>query len=593
MKKKLAFLLSLLLVLALFAGCGGDKKTTPTQAPTAAPGADETAPVETKEPEDDSPYNLAAGKYEVNELGLPTANYEYELPLSTTDEVFTYWTTCYTPQVISEEGFSNMPFQTALREKTGVNIEYIIVDSTAMRENFSMLLASDDLPDLISNGYYYYPGPVMSAIEDDYFVNLYDYKEYIPNYLYQVTRYYDMDPDVYELIFYNDTTILSFTLGTEEPMPGSGYCVRADWLRDLGLEPESITTYDHLHDMLTDFKVKLGSTGPMGITKVVEIASGSFASGFNTAATLNENGLPLIRVVNGEPQFTLTQEDDRQLMQLLSNWFAEGLIDPNWSSYSYTTDMSSALANNVIGYMSFNPSELKDLELTSTDPDCEWVALTRPLLYEGQELHYLQYGKESSRAVGGGIGGCVISTKCENVPLLASWCDYGYSKEGSLFISWGVEGLTWEYDENGNRMLTEFALNNPDGISTPWLLLVYAMNPFSDPGIQHHLRTYAYPGGEKLVSFMRDTWTIANYDGSYDWPRSLKLTQEQTDELNKYSADVGTYMAENWLSFLDGSKPMSEWDSYVEGLKGMGLTRCQEIYAEAYNDYLARIESRG
>ena len=31
-------------------------------------------------------------------------------------------------------------------------------------------------PDLISNGYYY-PGPVMSAIEDDYFVNLYDYKE--------------------------------------------------------------------------------------------------------------------------------------------------------------------------------------------------------------------------------------------------------------------------------------------------------------------------------------------------------------------------------------------------------------------------------
>lgn len=593
MKKKLAFLLSLLLVLALFAGCGGDKKTTPTQAPTAAPGADETAPVETKEPEDDSPYNLAAGKYEVNELGLPTANYEYELPLSTTDEVFTYWTTCYTPQIISEEGFSNMPFQTALREKTGVNIEYIIVDSTAMRENFSMLLASDDLPDLISNGYYYYPGPVMSAIEDDYFVNLYDYKEYIPNYLYQVTRYYDMDPDVYELIFYNDTTILSFTLGTEEPMPGSGYCVRADWLRDLGLEPESITTYDHLHDMLTDFKVKLGSTGPMGITKVVEIASGSFASGFNTAATLNENGLPLIRVVNGEPQFTLTQEDDRQLMQLLSNWFAEGLIDPNWSSYSYTTDMSSALANNVIGYMSFNPSELKDLELTSTDPDCEWVALTRPLLYEGQELHYLQYGKESSRAVGGGIGGCVISTKCENVPLLASWCDYGYSKEGSLFISWGVEGLTWEYDENGNRMLTEFALNNPDGISTPWLLLVYAMNPFCDPGIQHHLRTYAYPGGEKLVSFMRDTWTIANYDGSYDWPRSLKLTQEQTDELNKYSADVGTYMAENWLSFLDGSKPMSEWDSYVEGLKGMGLTRCQEIYAEAYNDYLARIESRG
>ena len=46
------------------------------------------APAPTEEP---SPYNFAAGKYAVNEKGIPLEKYEYELPLTTTDEKFTYW----------------------------------------------------------------------------------------------------------------------------------------------------------------------------------------------------------------------------------------------------------------------------------------------------------------------------------------------------------------------------------------------------------------------------------------------------------------------------------------------------------------------
>jgi putative aldouronate transport system substrate-binding protein len=289
--KKLSLLLSILFILALFIGCEGSKTSPPEDSQPPATGTPApTESVKTPEPtEDDSPYNLAAGKYEVNEKGFPVSNYEYEMPLSTTDEVFTYWTTCYSPEAITEDNFGDMPFQRALREKTGVNIEYLIVSSDVMRENFSMIIASDDLPDLMTNAYYYYTGPIKSGIEDGFFANLFDYREYIPNYLYQITRY-ESDPDVYDLLFYDDTTILSFTLGTEEPMPATGYCTRADWLRDLGIAPESIVTYDDIHDMLVRFKSDIGTPNPMGLTNIVEIGSGTFASGYNTAATLNQSG---------------------------------------------------------------------------------------------------------------------------------------------------------------------------------------------------------------------------------------------------------------------------------------------------------------
>ena len=108
MKKKLAFILALVFVLALFAGCGGKNtgNTGNNAAKPTASGNDTAKPTDQPDTptEEPSPYNFAIGKYEVNEAGFPTEKYVYELPLSTTGESFTKWTTCYTPQFIPEGG---------------------------------------------------------------------------------------------------------------------------------------------------------------------------------------------------------------------------------------------------------------------------------------------------------------------------------------------------------------------------------------------------------------------------------------------------------------------------------------------------------
>lgn len=87
---------------------------------------------------------------------------------------------------------------------------------------------------------------------------------------------------------------------------------------------------------------------------------------------------------------------------------------------------------------------------------------------------------------------------------------------------------------------------------------------------------------------MKVTWADPTYSGEYDWPSSLKLTDEQSEELNAIQSDVITYINENFLSFIDGSKPLSEWDDYVRGATEIGLGKCQAIYQEAYDDFIAK-----
>ena len=171
MKKGLALVLAIALVFALFAGCNSKEKpdvaTDPPTSGTDAPsqGTQAPQPTETEEP---SPYNFAAGKYDVDERGFPTAPYEYELPLSTTDEVFTFWTTCWHMELVPEDGFGYLPNRMQEQELTGVNIEYEVVTQDVIMDQFAVRYAADDLCDITIGGTFYSTATIEENIEEGF-----------------------------------------------------------------------------------------------------------------------------------------------------------------------------------------------------------------------------------------------------------------------------------------------------------------------------------------------------------------------------------------------------------------------------------------
>ena len=596
MKRTLAMLLAVLLVLALFAGCnsgtgtttgtGSNTGSTNTESGTTNTGSTNTESGTTTEPteteggeaapaEDEGPYHFAKGHFEYNEDGYVSEAYEYELPLSTTDEVFTYWTTCWTPQALPEDGYRGLATMQEMEKQTGVHIEYEAVSSDTRSQNFSVLLASDDLRDIMDQANYFYTGTARSMIDDGWFINFYDYRDYMPNYLFNLWDRHDIDVLKYGRV--DDTTWPAMFGMVIEPMAALGYMMREDLMEkwDLG-KPEDVKTLDQWHDVLTAFKAN-GVEWPMPIFKTLDLANGFCA--FNTLLSVSDSALPAAKRIDGEIKYCLTTDDDRDAVEMLNKWLSEGLIDPNYASYGSTQDMGMQITTGVYACVPLTPSEVDGWQAAATDADCSWWPTPRVRKTEDQ---ILQYGLKGSNFH---MGSACVSAKCENVPLVCTWLDWKWSPDGIILDNWGVEGVTFEWNEKGERQLTDFVLNNPDGLGAAWVMVLYTNDGLRQPCLNMHLRMYAYPGGERYVEMFK-AWKVEDYGGEYDIPSGIRYTDEQSEELNKYSNDIATYISENYFAFLDGSKPISEWDGYVADIYNMGLDKCIAVVTEAYDTFM-------
>jgi putative aldouronate transport system substrate-binding protein len=544
MKRIPALVFVVIFVLALFSGCAGKNSTENTIPENTGDntGAQSTpTPAESTPTAEPSPYKLANGKFAADENGFATEKYEYELPLSTTDELFTFWTTCWMPTLLPEDGYGSMELPKGDQEKTGVNIEYSTVTGQTRAENFAVLLAADDLCDFMAAGISLYTGTINDAIyNEEIFANIYDYKEYAPNYFYEVVNKNPDDNVTRAGIFNDATTVPAFYAIGTEPMVQISSAIRGDWLDKLGLTRDDIVTFDDFKNVLTQFKTAYNTPGPWGMLNVIDMQGSYTLNAFDTEPYITSTKLSPIYQIDGQARLANLYSNDLELLQFLNGCYEEGLIHPDWQSKATNADYKENRTNNEIGYIVTNPTGTKEYSIENTDPDCYWQPLHKLLRTEGQTIHV---GAQITRK---SYGSTSISTKCENIPLAVTWCDWRYSDEGCFYYSYGVQGLTWDYDANGNVMLTEFVTKNPAGVGMDWIMIVYTLNQLTEGGMEDISRKYRYEGAEELAT-MNDYWMDFSYDGAYEWPPELKLSDEQETEVSSLSGDVATYMAENYM----------------------------------------------
>ena len=195
----------------------------------------------------------------------------------------------------------------------------------------------------------------------------------------------------------------------------------------------------------------------------------------------------------------------------------------------------------------------------------------------------------ASNPVGdGGDHLTVITTACKNVEAAVQYLNYGYTFEGSLPFNFGIEGKSWEWDENNMPAYTDLCTNNPDGMSNIdvcWVLHA------------HFATRYCYPddltipsSGDTNSMIIRTLWADDENEQNFLQMPPITLTVDEANERNDIMQQVNTYANEKKLQFITGAESLDNFDAYAAELEGLSLSRAVEITQAATDRFFANAQ---
>ena len=463
------------------------------------------------------------------------------------------------------------PFGEALQEATGVTIDMIHPAGGQVTEQFHLIVASREFPDIMTiNWRAYYPGGPENAILDGVIHRLNDiWAAYSPH----VLRLLEVDrPDMarYVRTEAGNYFMFPFLRETLTNRVFHGPFLRADWLEELGLDvPETV---DEWEEILIAFRDEKGATAPFTLLwqhrNICPIAA---AYGIRTGFYLDEDG----NVIFGQ-----MQDNFYHYLVRMSRWFAEGLIDPDWGSIT-TGDVFTARFTS--GASGFGQGALGGalgviLNAMLDDPVFDLVPAPVPVLTSGAPRRLGQLDPMAP-----GVHTTAITTGARNVELAARFLDFGFSPEGSLLYNFGIEGVSWNWVD-GTPTFTEAITNHPDGWPMSQAIASVAMSADGGPFMQRYdyvLQFFPMPRQQEALAL----WKTSDTERFLLPP--LSFTTGDASRMAMLMGDINVHADEMMLRFILGHEELT-WDrfnSFRDTLRSMGIYEALEIQAAAWERF--------
>jgi putative aldouronate transport system substrate-binding protein len=282
--------------------------------------------------------------------------------------------------------------------------------------------------------------------------------------------------------------------------------------------------------------------------------------------------------VDGKVKFGPIEPGFKDYITTMSQWYSEGLVDPEFYGRAgiFGGDMALFLNGDFGAFFHFY-TLIDVLEMQAADKNFTVSAVAPPVVNKGDK-RYMTYHAIPDSMVGG--GNATITTACKDPATLIKWFNFFYTEEGSLIGNYGVEGVSYTM-AGGKPAVSDVILKNPDGLSVNDARSLYTIGPL-------HPKWYDWE--RELTPTMSDKAKGAGsvWDKGWENTETLPDVTVSSDESAEYSSiysDISTLIQEASAAFIAGQRPISEFDAFVEQIKSMNIDRCIEIQQAALDRY--------
>ena len=424
-----------------------------------------------------------------------------------------------------------------IEEKTGASLEVILVDSTQLTAKINMIMASGDLPDIIS-----YIGMSLIrryALEGPY-VNIEENIDKLPNY----KKWAEKNKASLDKYRVSDSKIYSL------PNIGGGITNTRFWFyRNDVFAKYNLTapkTPEELYEVLKSLKTYEPDSYPFNYREFGNLPP---SWGVFQGVYYDESA----------DKFKYGQIEDnfKQVVEFLRKLYAEKLIPPDiysmdakaWTDLMVQgkTFITLDYVGRVDGLVESGKKLNPDYSLTYMPP------LNGKFPYSPVEYDSMTISKTGRNE--------------EKINNLLKYMDWFYSDEAREVLSWGQEGVTYK-TENGKKKFLDINIRPTYGIlARGWFGL-------TDPDAIKS--TYS----DMCINALNEQpkYELKENPASY-----LAFNDQETEVSATVGAPINKFANGEISKFVIGEKSMDEWDEFVKSVKDMGLDDFLKIYESAYS----------